>query len=56
MARFFVFLSALAAFSTMQVRVAFAGTTVDADAKPYLVFGGVYRGHRIIRVRPVPDL
>ena len=44
MARFFVFLSGLAAFSATQVGAAFAGTTVDADAKPYLVFGGVIAG------------
>jgi Protein of unknown function (DUF3592) len=44
MARFFVFLSSLAAFSAMQADAAFASTTVDADAKPYLVFGGVIAG------------
>ena len=44
MARFLVFLSSLTAFSVAQAGVAFASTTVDADAKPYLVFGGVIAG------------
>ena len=44
MASFFTFVLSLAAFSAATVGAAFADTTVDADAKPYIVFGGIAVG------------
>ncbi len=44
MTRFFTFAASLAAFSAASVGAAFAKTTVDADAQPYIVFGGIAVG------------
>ena len=44
MARFFTFVLSLALFSAATFGAAFADTTADADAKPYIVFGGIAAG------------
>jgi hypothetical protein len=44
MARIFIFALSLAAFSAATAGPAFANTTVDADAKPYIVLGGITVG------------